>query len=458
MQREHISSEELNGLIQDISAGPAFPDKEFVRCGATFAEVYEMAARLRATLANPKYQETGVCLAAENKAMMAAALLASLAGGPPLLLPYAFSPQALDRLQQITGYSCALADVTREFPQGIEIFSWPSGSAAAVAADMHATPESELLKIFTGGSTGTPLVWSKTGMNLFAEGLFLARQYAVTENDNIVATISPYHIYGLLFSIVLPLVSSATVIAEIPSFPGEITEALQKSEATILAAVPAHYRVLRGRKTQTPSLRLAFSSAGMLDAADNDDFQHQNRVEIVEVYGSTETGGVATRNRSRGEENFTAFPTVAWKIKEQLLAVRSPYISPGVPIDEDGFFTAGDRVEACGDNSFILKGRADTITKVGGKRVDLEEVSSLIKKVTGASDCVVIALPDPGGREHRIAALIQGKEHDPDTIRQKLASTLEPYALPRLIKTVDRIPLNNNGKYDRTAIFRLFAS
>lgn len=455
---KNISSEELNGLIKDILARPAFPDKEFVRSGATFAEVYAMAARLRAALADPKYQGAGVCLAAENRALLAAALLASLAGGPTLLLPYAFSPQALARLRQITGYTCAISDGGLEFPEGIEILGPPSGAPAASHPDIHGTPESELLKIFTGGSTGTPLVWSKTGMNLFAEGFFLADQFAVAENDCIVATISPYHIYGLLFSVILPLVSSATVLAESPSFPGEIIDAVQGNKATILTAVPAHYRALRGRKLQTASLRLAFSSAGMLDAADNDDFQRQNNIGIVEVYGSTETGGIATRNRSLGEEHFTAFPTVDWRIKEQLLTVRSPYISPDVPLEKDGFVITADRVEDFGNNSFALKGRADAVTKVGGKRVDLEEVSSLIKQQAGVTDCVVMALPESGGREHRIAALIQGREFDLDTIRQKLAASLEPYALPRLIKTVDRIPLNKNGKYDRTSIVRLFAS
>ena len=156
------------------------------------------------------------------------------------------------------------------------------------------------------------------------------------------------------------------------------------------------------------TLRLAFSSAGMLDAADNKEFCRTNKKGVVEVYGSTETGGIATRNRSLGEEYFTAFPTIDWKIIDSRLAVRSPYISPDLPVDAAGFFHAGDRVEARGTQHFSLQGRADTVTKVGGKRVDLEEISLLIKNASGVTDCVVMALPDSGGREHQIGALIQG--------------------------------------------------
>ena len=71
-------------------------------------------------------------------------------------------------------------------------------------------------------------------------------------------------------------------------------------------------------------------------------------------------------------------------------------------------------------------------------------------------DCVVLPLPESGGREHRIVALIQGNTVNVDSIRKKLVGSLEAYALPRVIRTVSRIPMNKNGKYDRAAIVRLF--
>ncbi len=447
---------DINKAIEELLQGPKHPDKnkKFVRAGATSRDVYAMAAGLRLALAGRKDPEEAVCLAAENKAIIAAALLASLAGGPTLLLPYAFSAKALLQLQQATGFTTAIADTPREFPKGVEAIC-PQPAGVAIPVSPQASPQSELLKIFTGGSTGTPQVWSKTAENMFSEGFFLARRYAVTEHDCILATIPPYHIYGLLFSVILPLVSSATVIGETPSFPSEIVRIAKEYEATLLASVPVHYRVLRDKKI---GVRLAFSSAGMLDREDNEAFCRHNSVGVVEVYGSTETGGIATRNRALGEENFTPFPTIAWKIAEDRLMVHSPYISPDLPVDKEGFFTAGDRVQARGEGEikkFSLQGRADTVTKVGGKRVDLEEISLLIKNEPGVRDCVVMALPDSGGREHRIGALLEGDTVDIKSIQKKLADSLESYALPRRIKIVERMPITKNGKYDWTAIVRL---
>jgi len=445
---------DIAGAIHSLLQGPTYPDKEFVRSGATFGEVYAMAAWLRVALASPEYLGAAVCLAADNKAIIAAALLASLAGGPTLLLPYAFSARALARMQQATGFTVAISDVDREFPEAVQAICPQTSGPAAIPVDGQASPRTELLKIFTGGSTGMPQVWSKTGENIFGEGFFLAGRFAVTEQDCIMATIPPYHIYGLLFSVVLPLVSSAQVVDETPSFPSEIAQVAGEHEVTILASVPAHYRVLREVKKDI-SLRLAFSSAGMLDTADNEAFCRQNKVGVVEVYGSTETGGIATRNRSLGEECFTPFPTIDWKISEGRLAVRSPYISPDLPVDASGFFTSSDRVETSGINEFSLKGRADTVTKVGGKRVDLEEIRALIKNEPGVADCVVMALPESGGREHQIGALIQGHQVDTEMIRKTLTDSLEPYALPRRMKTVDLIPVKKNGKYDWPGIVRL---
>jgi len=472
-----LSMLNISHTIQDLLAGPKFPDKEFVRDGVTFDEVYGMASGFRALLAAPEYQGTAICLAVDDRAVMAAVLLAALHPSmeraplghpcpaaalhpctrsetkpPTLLLPFALSAKSLAGMQQITGFRVAITDVDRDFPPGATIIRPPAGAAPDLTASGRIAPQGELLRIFTGGSTGAPKLWSKTGENLFGEGLSLARHFAVTEKDCIVATVPPFHIYGLLFSVILPLVSGASVVMATPSFPGEITDVIDKENGTLLAAIPPHYRALRGKKVAGPSLRLAFSSAGMLDAEDNEAFTRLNEVDIVEVYGSTETGGIATRNRHRGEAAFTAFPSVSWTVRDDRLCVRSPFLSPELPVADDGYFTTGDRVEPNGESQFLLKGRVDGVTKVGGKRVDLEEVRAIIKKVPAVSDCVILALPDPGGREHRIAALVQGTAVDMALLRQTLADSLEFYALPRVLKTIDRIPLQDNGKYDRNAI------
>jgi acyl-coenzyme A synthetase/AMP-(fatty) acid ligase len=447
----------LEPMVAALLNAPRFAAQEFISGGATFGEVHGMAAWLRERLAGPGPRGT-VCLATDDRALIAAALLASLAGGPVLLLPYSLSVQALTGLQQATGCSVALTDRPQDFPPNFEVIQPPWGESNAGLSPNNARPEEELLRLYTGGSTGTPQLWSKTGINLFAEALFLAAHFQVSPTDRIVATISPAHIYGLLYSVLLPLVSGATVLAGTPSFPEEISRTVRDQEATILVSVPAHYRALRGKASLGATLRLAFSSAGMLDIEDNTEFCRHNQAGIVEVYGSTETGGIGLRNRSQSEVGFTPYPTVDWQIRDERLSIRSPYLSPSLPRDAEECFCTGDRVEPCGTTGFQLKGRADSITKVAGKRVDLEEIRGLIKAQPGVTDCLVLALAETSGREHRIVALVEGQAVDMEAIQKNLVARFEPYALPRALKVIDRLPIKDNGKVDRAAILRLFAA
>ena len=116
-------------------------------------------------------------------------------------------------MQQLTGFRTAIADQCRDFPPGTTVIRPQPGNLADPLAAAPPAPEAELLRIYTGGSTGAPQLWVKTARNMFGEGFALARHFAVTPNDCLVATVPPYHIYGLLFSVILPLVAGAAVIA-----------------------------------------------------------------------------------------------------------------------------------------------------------------------------------------------------------------------------------------------------
>lgn len=442
--------------VATLLGGPFDAAREFVAGGATLGEVHAIAAWLRTRLGGSEQRGT-VCLATDNRATIAAALLASLAGGPVVLLPYSFSAQALAGMHQATGCTMALADTEQDVPPTMEAIQPPWGASSNGLPRFDARPDEELLRLYTGGSTGTPQLWSKTGTNLLAEALFLTAHFGLSPTDRIVATISPAHIYGLLYSVLLPLVSGASVVEGTPSFPEEILRSVREREATVLVSVPPHYRALRGKGSLGASLRLAFSSAGMLDAGDNAEFCRHNGAGIVEVYGSTETGGIGLRNRARDETGFTPYATIDWHILDGRLLIRSPYLSPGLPRDAEDFFLTGDRIEPDGMTGFQLKGRADSITKVGGKRVDLEEIRGVVRQIKGVADCLVLALPEAGGREHRIAALVAGEAVEVEAIRAALAARFEPYGLPRALRVIDRLPVKDNGKIDREAVLRMFA-
>ncbi len=298
-------------------------------------------------------------------------------------------------------------------------------------------------------------MWTKTARNLLSETLSIIRHYDVNGADRCVATVSPNHIYGLLYAILTPLLASAAVAAQTPSFPGEIEQAVLESQATVLISVPAHYRALNGHPFAPPNLRLAFSSAGMLAAEDAEAFSRQTGVPVAEIYGSTETGGIAERVRARGEATFKPYDTIDVRIAGERLEVRSDYLSPGLELQTDGFFTVGDRARWVGDGRFELLGRTDGIVKVGGRRVDLESVRQALKKVPGIKEALAISLPVGRGRENQVVAVVEGAAQTAE-VNRLLGDLLEPYARPRSIKQVEKIPMTAAGKFDRKGIEKLF--
>jgi len=451
------SDQHIKRRIEQILSRPAYPEKPFTLSGYTYEQVYEMADALRASLVSLGAEDSLVCLCAESKAVIAAALLTVLMDGPPLVLPYAHSAHVLSEMHESTGFEYAITDTKRELPQGVKLLI-PGRLTEVTPNRSHErklSPDRELLRLFTGGSTGQPRIWSKTIRNLFSEAFYLSKKHNISQNDRFVATVSPYHIYGLLFSVIVPFISSAGVIDDICVFPNDIISSIRENNATILVGVPMHYRVLCGHPVGSGSLRLAFSSAGALNEKDGDDFYRQNGIGVVEIYGSTETGGIASRCRAKGETGFTPFDNIDWKVVDERLHVKSEFVSPEIKKQPDGFFETGDRVRPHGDGSFMLLGRSDAIVKVGGKRVDLEEIRDKLITIPGVRDSFVISISVQKGRGNAIAAVVEG-DLDRTCFRQTLSDLLEPYAMPRSIKIVDKIPSTASGKYDRQAIEEMF--
>jgi acyl-coenzyme A synthetase/AMP-(fatty) acid ligase len=316
-------------------------------------------------------------------------------------------------------------------------------------------PDDQWIFLFTGGSTGVPKIWTKTPGNLLGESAFLVREFNVTDADVILATVPPYHIYGLLYSVLVPLLAMARVCRQTPTFPNEILTLMGQTDATILISIPAHYRALRNHRADRHSLRIAFSSGGALAPEDDQAFFESVRVPVTEVYGSTETGGIALRCRAAGRPGLIPYSCLAWRIEDEALYVRSRFLSRELETDAAGFYRTADRAQPDGDQGFALLGRSDGIVKVAGKRVDLLSIQQVLRQIPGVDDAYVFARKIEQGRENIILALVAGDVAEP-LLRETLQQRFEPYSVPRVIKTVAEIPVTSVGKFNRAEIEKLF--
>jgi acyl-coenzyme A synthetase/AMP-(fatty) acid ligase len=412
---------------------------------------------LRAMRRNLKADEPLLVITGDKR-RLAGAVLAALTGGNELVIPHAASPWILEDLRDRHGVRFVLSDDPASLPEGLAELSENGDGGREEGPHPARGPDERLLRLYTGGSTGRPRMWDKTVDNLLGEAVFQAERFQIRPRDVILAAVTPQHIYGMLFTIFQPLVSGASVVQEIPRFQAEIIKALKEYKATIFAGAPAHYRALRGMGVSDHGLRLAVSSGGLLPEEDSLWFSSHTGVGVTEIYGSTETGGVAQRDRADGEEHWTPFPCVRRRIRNERLSVRSPFLSPGLPLDPEGFFLTGDRAREEPDGRFSLLGRADGIVKVAGKRVSLEEVEARIKTLELVRDAYVLALKSDTMRESEIVCLVvpEGGACREDDFREALRPVLEPFALPRRVRWVREIPYTAAGKRDREKAESLF--
>ena len=446
----------INSYNKILAPSKTLCQKYFIFSGYSYGEVFELAAGLKKTLTR-RNKETILCLCTENKAVIAACVLASLAGSCRLILPYAFSAQALAEMYDAVGFNAAIADNPEEMPADVEIITPLAGSISDINPEEIRNPDEPFLQLFTGGSTGKPKVWSKSPRNLFAEAFYLKGKFDISDRDLFISTVPPYHIYGLLFSVLVPFVSQAKVLSDIYTFPQEIISTTNKHKATVLVSVPIHYRSLKVNTLSTPSLKAAFSSAGALNRSDAIYFQKNTGLGITEIYGSTETGGIAARSLSEHTESWKPADVVSWRLSGKRLSIKSPFVSVEMEKDADGFCITGDEVQPEKDNRFILLGRADGIVKVAGKRVDLLDVQNKILTLPTVIDALVIALPAEKGRESVIAALVACQLNEIQ-LKKMMLEKLEPYAMPRRIKIVPSITRTAAGKIDRQKIEQIFLS
>ncbi|MCG6535406.1 MAG: hypothetical protein L7F78_12105, partial [Syntrophales bacterium LBB04] len=120
--------------------------------------------------------------------MIAASILASLSGACTLILPYSFSMHALMEVYEAVGFEAVIADRPEEMP-GVENITPLAGNSDDLNPREIRDPDEPFLRLFTGGSTGRPKVWSKSPRNLLAEAFYLREKFEITSKDLLVSTV-----------------------------------------------------------------------------------------------------------------------------------------------------------------------------------------------------------------------------------------------------------------------------
>ena len=395
-------------------------------------------------------QGRDVALACEDGFEFSAALFGAWQAGAIPWMPADALPATLQRLRD-DGVTFA-----GELPDGLQAATG-GGDIALQALDLDACA----LVLFTSGSTGEPVAIRKSLRQLDAEVDALESAFGALLGDATVhGTVSHQHIYGLLFRILWPLSARRPFARARLAYTEQLTTLGPESVAVI--ASPAHLKRLpetQDWRALAQALRVVFSSGGALPVDAAGDVQRLWQQAPIEVFGSTETGGIAWRRADGSRAAWLPLPGVEWRLQGDTLEVRSPHLP-----DMDWFATS-DRAHASGDGRFQLLGRADRIVKIEERRISLDAIETRLRESEWLDEVRLLALPGPrvllaavavptsAGRELLDG---EGRAAFVQRLRGWLAGHCDPIALPRRWRFLDAMPADARGKTSERALTALF--
>jgi acyl-coenzyme A synthetase/AMP-(fatty) acid ligase/3-hydroxymyristoyl/3-hydroxydecanoyl-(acyl carrier protein) dehydratase len=424
-------------------------------------------ARVVAVLpeASPGDPREILCVAADRY-HFTVALLAAWQRGHRVALPPNAQHELLRTLSDGDAISLVIHD-TDEM-SGLDLRPLLAEEVRATPAEPIELPamfeSRHLVSVWTSGSSGEHQRHPKTAGQLFDEALTLAKHFELGPGTRIAATVPSHHIYGLLFSVLVPLLGGGAFLRDTPLHAGVIRAALEQTGAGVLVSVPAHLRALRILDPgQLPALTRVFSSGAPLPAATARMLGERFGLATTEVLGSTETGGIAWRIQGADETPST---TLAWtplpgvqvdRLDDGRLTVDSAFLDPRAARP----WITADRVEPAKLGSplrdgFRHVGRIDGVVKVGGKRIALAELERRLLDIPGVEDAAVAAVEVDSARGQETLAAVVAPGHSVEQLRIELRRWLDPVVIPRRIRLVDALPREPNGKLTRKRLLELF--
>ena len=313
------------------------------------------------------------------------------------------------------------------------------------------------IRLFTSGSSGTPKCIEKTVGLMDREAEVTTRLFgAVTEGAVVQSTVDPRHLYGLTFNIWFAF-SAGRPIAKTRRVYQE--QLLTLPHPVALITTPTFMRMLE-TTLAAPVLPFVLSAGGPLSDEAKATLTAWSPSTIYEIYGSTETGVVASRAH---ESNALAnAQTPDWTlIDEAMLSETADGWVLTSPLLPTGVMMLDDQLKLTGERTFHLLGRRDRVVKIGEVRLSLTEIERVVERTLGL---VIRALPVVHGERTLIGAVVNealspkwtGQLPDRRAVTQALHGTLDPLARPRLWRSVPDWPMNAQGKVETQRLLELF--
>jgi acyl-coenzyme A synthetase/AMP-(fatty) acid ligase len=392
----------------------------------------------------------------------AVVLGAALLRGVPLLLPSTRTPDMLQQLaQQYPGLHTVVDAPTDS--AGLPQLAYERGPIPAPDApfDVPEIDDDQIAAhVFTSGSTGLPVPhtkhWGLLVQNAQGAGRRVREWLRTDQPFYVTGTVPAQHMYGFESTVLLPLLNGGVIDASHPFYPADIAAALQATPAPrLLVTTPFHLRTLLEARIDVPPLALLLSATAPLAPQLARQAEETLGAALLEIYGSTETGQIATRHTSAGElwQTFDGVEVHAQNTDqdEPRFAASGGHVEGVVPL--------GDVLDLRSPTRFALLGRHADMVNIAGKRTSLAYLNHQLNSIPGVVDGALYwpqdEQLDAQARIQRPMAFVVAPTLDESQLLHALRERIDPAFMPRPIHFMPRLPRNATGKLPQQALAEL---
>lgn len=354
----------------------------------------------------------------------------------------------------------------------------PRPAAPAVDADAL------VVLLYTSGTSGVCKGVELSSRNLRSNCDAVIEAVGLTDDDRFLSVLPPFHIFGLLSGVLLPVVRGLSVHM-IPRFgPAAVLRAIDETRPTIMMAIPSMFGALLRTKSARPDafqgFRLLISGGEPLPAAVAEGFEKRFGVTMMEGYGLTETSpviAIGTRDAHRAGTVGKPLSNVEVRIvrsdgseagtaEEGEIVARGPGVMLGYHhraeetaevVSEDGWFSTGDFGSLDADGFLRITGRKKEMIIVGGENVFPREIEEVLLLHPAVEEAAVVGVPDASRGEVPLA-FVQFKANDATTdteLKNFARQHLAGYKVPRQIRIVDEFPRGPTGKVAKRELVQM---
>jgi len=340
--------------------------------------------------------------------------------------------------------------------------------------------------LFTSGSESMPKAVPLTHTNLMTNAREVIEALQVKSKNSLLAMLPPFHSFGLLVDIVLPLtVGVRAAYYPNPTEAGPLVAMVRDFKLSLLAAPPTFLEAMLERARDTKdlaSLRFAFVGAEKCPDRVYRAFACQcPDAALCEGYGITECSPVISVNRPEsvlpGSIGHAMASVEAAVVREEdgcilgrtgtdeagMLLVRGPSIFGGylgdapfpfVTFENETWYRTGDLVSQDATGRFFFRGRLKRFIKIGGEMISLPQIEETLLSAfakredapTGGPALAVEAAPEESGAEIVLfTPMTLSTQEANAALRAAGLSAL--YSVRRVMR-VAAIPLLGSGKTD----------